>query len=316
MTMVVRTEVLNKLYGQTHAVKDLDLQVEAGEVYGFLGPNGAGKTTTLLMLLGMVEPTSGRVFMFGEEVKGLDTKLRSKIGVVPEHQSLYDEMTAWEYLSFFAQLYGVEQQDARIEQLLDYFDLLPHRNTRLGAYSHGMRQKVNICRGLLHDPDFLILDEPVLGLDPASVRLVRDLVLSQKKNGKTALISSHMLSEIEKTADRVGIMSEGQLVAEGTIEQVTNAIGGVSAIEIELEELNPTILERLLSLPVILGVDERGTKLIVQVEDIQSARSAVSKVISESGGVILNFESRGPDLEEAFLAITQGHVDRLKEEVG
>ena len=130
--MVVQTEGLCKQYGQTTAVRELNLKVRKGEVYGFLGPNGAGKTTTILMLLGLVKPTRGKVMIFGEQVEGLETKLRARIGVVPEHQSLYDEMTATEYLNLFCHLHHVQDSRKRISELLEYFDLHPFRNVRLG----------------------------------------------------------------------------------------------------------------------------------------------------------------------------------------
>jgi ABC-type multidrug transport system ATPase subunit len=313
--VVIQTKNLCKQYGSLQAVKDLNLGIQAGEVYGFLGPNGAGKTTTILMILGMLPPTSGKVTVFGEEVKGLETQSRARIGVVPEHQSLYDEMTAEEYLDFFCNLHGIADSKVRIGEMLEYFGLLPYRNTRLGEYSHGMRQKVNISRGLLHDPDLLILDEPVLGLDPASVRLVRDLILSEKKRGKTVLISSHLLSEIEKTADRVAIMSEGELVMEGPIEKVIAAIGGENVLEIELEQIPSMVSEKLRRIPTVLSVSEHGKRLLVQVESLQEARSLVSRVITESGGTIISYATRGPDLEDAFLAITQSHVERMRERV-
>ena len=189
-----------------------------------MGPNGAGKTTTILMLLGIVPPTSGEIFVLGQKVAGLDARLRTRIGVVPEHQSLYDDMTAWEYLTFFSSLRGVSNPKSRVSELLEYFDLLPYRDVRLGEYSHGMRQKVNIIRGVLHDTELLILDEPVMGLDPLGVRQVRDLILAQRERDKTVLISSHILSEIEKTADRVGIMNKGRLVAEDLVDNIVKAV--------------------------------------------------------------------------------------------
>ena len=314
--MVVQTEGLCKQYGQTTAVRELNLKVRKGEVYGFLGPNGAGKTTTILMLLGLVKPTRGKVMIFGEQVEGLETKLRARIGVVPEHQSLYDEMTATEYLNLFCHLHHVQDSRKRISELLEYFDLHPFRNVRLGEYSHGMRQKINICRGFLHEPDLLILDEPVLGLDPASVRLVRDMILSEKAKGRTTLISSHMLSEIEKTADRVGIMSEGELVVEGSIEQVSATIGGRNILEVELAEVTPAMEENLRELEFVIDLQKINNTLNIQVENLQEARMAVSRRISDLGGTILSFGARGTDLEDAFLAITKSHIERLKEEIG
>ena len=179
-----------------------------------------------------------------------------------------------------------------------------------------MRKKINISRGFLHEPDLLILDEPVLGLDPASVRLVRDMILSEKGKGKTTLISSHMLSEIEKTADRVGIMSEGELVVEGSIEQVSATIGGRSVLEIELAEVTPTMEEKLRELEWVIDLQRINNMLRIQVENLEEARMVVSRRITDLGGTILGFGVRGTDLEDAFLAITKGHVERLKEEIG
>jgi ABC-2 type transport system ATP-binding protein len=225
-------------------------------------------------------------------------------------------MTAAEYLSFFCHLHHVQDPVNRISELLEYFELLRYRNVRLGEYSHGMRQKINICRGFLHQPDLLILDEPVLGLDPASVRLVRDMILSEKGKGRTTLISSHMLSEIEKTADRVGIMSEGELVVEGSIEQVSATIGGSNVLEVELAEVTPVMEEKLRELELVIDLQRIDNKLHIQVENLEIARMAVSRRISDLGGTILGFGVKGTDLEDAFLAITKGHVDQLKEEIG
>jgi ABC-2 type transport system ATP-binding protein len=290
--------------------------VEPGEVYGFLGPNGAGKTTTLLMLLGMVPPSSGTVRVLGREVRGLDPRLRARIGVVPEHQAPYDEMTGWEYLTLFCRLHGLADPAKHITPWLERFDLMPHRNVRLGEYSHGMRQKIGICRGFLHDPDLLIMDEPVLGLDPASVRQVRDLILAERERGKTTLVSSHVLSEIEKTADRVGILSEGKLVVEGPVGRITAAMEAVPELEIELDKPDATIGKRLRALSSVLGVSQRGRHLRVRVDNLEKARPAVSQLISQSGGTIVGFNTKRPDLEDAFLAITQGHVQRLRERTG
>jgi ABC-2 type transport system ATP-binding protein len=225
-------------------------------------------------------------------------------------------MTAGEYLHFFCQLQGVRDPEERLSELLEYFDLQSYRNVRLGQYSHGMRQKVNICRGFLHEPDLLILDEPVLGLDPASVRLVRDLILAEKGKGRTTLISSHMLSEIEKTADRVGIMSKGTLVAEGSIEQVSNTIGGGNILEVELEEVTPMMEEGLRELKCVVDLQKRDNELKIQVENLEEARLVVSRAITDLNGTILRFGVKATDLEDAFLAITEGHVTRLKEEIG
>lgn len=313
--MTIDIRGLNKRFGDLWAVRNLDLRIHKGEVFGFLGPNGAGKTTTILMILGMLNPSSGTIRVFGQEVNGIHKAIRSRVGVIPEHQSLYDDLTAWEYLHFFASLHGLSDPSDRITELLTQFSLMDNRGILLGEFSHGMRQKINICRGLLHNPDLLILDEPILGLDPASVRLVRDIVLGEKQAGKTVLISSHLLSEIEKTADRVGIMSNGELIREGSLDLITSAVEPITQLEIELLAASSAIIDRVNALSQVTQVETHGNRILVSVEDPQEARSIVSQTISDAGGTIVGFTVKSPDLEDAFLSITEQHVQRLKDQI-
>jgi len=172
---VIRTSNLGKRYGDFWAVRDLNLNVKAGEIYGFLGPNGAGKTSTILMVLGIIRPTTGKLTLFEEgDASRLD--IRRRIGVVSESQFFYPEMTMGEYLDFFGELYRVEGRKQRIMQLAERVDLAHVLDRRLGTFSRGMQQKVGFLRALLHEPELLILDEPVSGLDPMGIRQVRDLI--------------------------------------------------------------------------------------------------------------------------------------------
>ena len=177
--MILRASGLAKRYGATDAVRDLDLEVRRGEIYGFLGPNGAGKTTTLLMLLGIERPTAGTIELFGRAGPLDPFRDKPRIGVVGEQQYLYDDLSAWEYLLFFGALYRVERPEDRAQELLERLDLYEFRRLRARDFSRGMQQKLGLARALLHRPELLVLDEPVSGLDPHGIRQVREILTEE-----------------------------------------------------------------------------------------------------------------------------------------
>ena len=214
----IETSDLTKQYGDTVAVSGLDLAVEAGSVFGFLGPNGAGKTTTMRMLTGLVRPTRGRATVAGADVTGRDA-LRPHIGYLPEEPPLYDHATAYEQLDYAAGLRDLDPERARerTEHLLDRLDLPPaDASSRITDYSKGMRQKVAYVQAVLHEPDVVFLDEPTSGLDPRAARTLRELILDLADGGTTVFLSTHVLSVVEEVADDVGILYDGDLVAEGS----------------------------------------------------------------------------------------------------
>src|SRR5882724_10702020 len=199
------------------AVKDLNLKVQAGEVFGFLGPNGAGKTTTMNVLLGFVNPTSGAAFLFGVDVR--EPIARRRIGYLPELTYYYKFLTAEELLRFYARIFGIpgNQADQRIDQLLKLVELESARKRPIKTYSKGMQQRVGLAQALINNPDLLILDEPTSGLDPLGRMKVREIIQRLKNEGKTVLFSSHELGEVETVCDRVAIMNAGELKTEGRV---------------------------------------------------------------------------------------------------
>jgi ABC-2 type transport system ATP-binding protein len=226
---VIEVEGLSKRFGSRLAVDGLNLTASAGEIYGFLGPNGAGKTTTIRMLLGILEPDQGAVRICGETVRRGDRAGRMLIGAVSEIQYLYGDMSCGEYLGFFARLYGVAAAAARVAETLAAVGLADRTDDRAIALSKGLQQKLGLARALLHDPPVLILDEPVSGLDPHGIREVREIICRERDKGRLVFLSSHVLSEIERTADRIGIIRQGKLVYEGPV-------AGVAAQHGSLEE--------------------------------------------------------------------------------
>lgn len=308
---MIRTENLTKEYDGFKAVDNLNLDVKEGEIYGFLGPNGAGKTTTILMLLGILRPTRGRIYLLEEELTKNFLSLKGRIGVVSEKQYLYKEMTAGEYLDFFADLYGVKDKKKKIDQLLKSVSLLEVKNRKLGAFSRGMQQKLGFARALLHDPELLLLDEPVSGLDPTGIKQIRNLIEKENKKGRTIFISSHLLSEVEKLCREVAIINEGKLLAEDTMENLRKKLSKTVELEIELSQAKEEITKALSSFDFIQGIKQRENLLTLRVKSDQDYRAPISETISRQGGIVLGIKVKEMSLEEAFITITQKNISLL-----
>jgi ABC-2 type transport system ATP-binding protein len=202
------------------AVRDLDLRIEAGEVYGLLGPNGSGKSTTLKIILGLVSPTRGRTAIFGRDSRLV--KSRAAVGFLPENPYFYKYLTGEETLAFFGRLCGMHGRrlKERIDELLDLVGLTSARDRRLGTYSKGMLQRIGLAQALVNKPKLVVLDEPTAGVDPAGSREIRDLIVDLKKQGITVLLSSHLLTQAQEICDRVGILANGVLVREGRLDEL------------------------------------------------------------------------------------------------
>jgi ABC-2 type transport system ATP-binding protein len=202
------------------AVRDLDLRVEAGEVYGLLGPNGSGKSTTLKIILGLVSPTRGRSEIFGRDSSRVDS--REAVGFLPENPYFYKYLSGEETLRFFGKLGGLNgaRLRQRIDELLDLVGLTNARKRRLGTYSKGMLQRIGLAQALIHEPKLVVLDEPTAGVDPAGSRDIRDLIVDLKKRGITVLLSSHLLAQVQEICDRIGILANGMLVRQGRLEEL------------------------------------------------------------------------------------------------
>ena len=221
------------------AVRDLNLRIESGEVYGLLGPNGSGKSTTLKMILGLVTPTRGRAEIFGCDSTEVAT--RRSVGFLPESPYFYKFLTGAETLRFFVKLCGLSGWDLRdrVQELLDLVGLTEARNQRLGTYSKGMLQRIGLAQALINEPALLVLDEPTAGVDPAGSRDIRNLIVDLKKRGVTVLLSSHLLEQVQEICDRVGILAKGALVREGHLDELL-------AIEDQTELILENASDRLL----------------------------------------------------------------------
>jgi ABC-2 type transport system ATP-binding protein len=221
---MIKLEHVTKVYGTKTAVAELDLEVAAGELFAFLGPNGAGKTTTIKMMCGLLFPSAGRVLIGGFDMQREGDRARPLLSYVPDQPYLYEKLTGREFLQFIADMYGLAAEHARerISEVIDLFELEPFVDELTERYSHGMRQRTVFAAALVHEPKVLIVDEPTVGLDPRSVRQLKDLLRRQANQGTTVFLSSHSLDVVEELADRMAIINHGRLVGCGTLAALRN----------------------------------------------------------------------------------------------
>lgn len=309
----LQTQHLTKRFGGFTAVQDLNLSLQPGESYGFLGPNGAGKTTTLMMLLGVWRPTRGTVLINGQPVGRSAFDLKSRIGVVAEYQSFYEEMSAWEYLMFFGRLFEVEHPEARAEALLERVDLSEWKDVLIGGYSTGMKKKLGFVRALLHAPELLILDEPVSGLDPFGIVQVRELLLAEQAAGCTLLISSHILSEVERTVDRVGIIANGRLLVEDTMENLRGEVSAARKLHLAFAAISEAALAELRAKPYVRNLEVEDGRITLWVEAGVDPRADIGAFILAHDLVVLEMKQEEISLEEAFITITENNLHQLTE---
>jgi ABC-2 type transport system ATP-binding protein len=299
MGAVITAEGLTKFYGKTLGIEDVDLEVRRGEIFGFLGPNGAGKSTTIRLLLDFIRPTRGRCAVLGLDSKARSVDIHRRVGYVPGDLSMYEKMTARELLTYFASLRALEGlgvAEAVAERLR--LDL----DQRIRSYSSGNRQKVGLVQAFMHEPELLVLDEPTNGLDPLVQQEFYRLVFEAKAQGRTVFLSSHILPEVERIADRVGIIRSGRLVV---VEQVA-ALKAKAVRKLEMRFAAAVPVDEFSRLPSVLEArsEDGGAVVTVTVE------GSVDPVIKAAAGhEVVNLVTHEGDLEEAFLAYYESEED-------
>jgi ABC-2 type transport system ATP-binding protein len=302
---MIDVENLTKRFDGRSVLSNLTFHVADGEVFGYLGPNGAGKTTTLRILLGLLNPTSGRATVGGSDL-GTNDHLRSRVGVLLEGNGLYERMTATENLAYYAELYGVGDRDRKIRELLKAFGLDARRDDRVGTYSTGMKRRLGLARAVIHDPDVLFLDEPSAGLDPEAQRMVRDLVLGlSRREGTTVFLNSHDLDEVERVCTSVAILRAGELVAHDTIEHLRSRSAS-AIVEIVLSEGSDTeqASELVRSLDFVADCQRSSAGVEVTLAD-ESRSDAVLRLLLDSGIGIREVKRSSRSLEDIYLEIVR-----------
>ena len=301
---MIKTENLTKVYNGNKAVDSLNLEIAEGDVFGFLGPNGAGKSTTILMLVGMIEPTEGKCIINDIEVARNPLKVKEIIGYLPEDVGFYGDMTAEQNLDYFARFYATmdaSERKKRIDELLELVQLASV-SQKVGGYSRGMNQRLGLARALLNDPEVLFLDEPTANLDPEGVFQYRELIKQLSDEGKTIFVSSHILAEVSKVCNTIGIISKGTLIARGTLEELKNEFCRVGT------ENQRIIVETIEPLPEIehediISAEYSETKRKVIIEAKSDLRDYVSSRLFEKGVKIKEMRMEEPTLEDVFLSV-------------
>ena len=264
---IIEAEGLTRRFNSFTAVDHLNFEVREAEVFGLLGPNGAGKTTTIRILTCLISPSEGSARVLGYDIRRDSLKVRQNIGILTENPSLYERLTAFENMDFFAEAYGlsdVGEKRSRIRELLDFFELWERRNDKVATFSKGMKQKLAIARSLIHDPPVLFLDEPTAGLDPESSRGIRDLIakLSQREK-HTILLCTHHLEDAEKLCSRVMIINRGKGVIVGTPDELRDRVAGQPVLEVALKEVNEKIVDAVRRLKGVKEVNAKNSSLLM-----------------------------------------------------
>ena len=300
---MIKTEDLTKEYNGNKAVDGLNLEIEEGDVFGFLGPNGAGKSTTILMLVGMIEPTEGKCIINDIEVARNPLKVKEIIGYLPEDVGFYGIMTAEQNLDYFARFYAMDanERKKRIEELLELVQLASV-SQKVGGYSRGMTQRLGLAKALLNDPKVLFLDEPTANLDPEGVFQYRELIKQLSDEGKTIFVSSHILSEVSKVCNTIGIISKGTLIARGALEELKNELGRVGAenLRIIVETVEPM---HGITHEDIINAEYSESKNRVIIESKSDIRDYISSCLFEKGVKVKEMRMEEPTLEDVFLSV-------------
>ncbi len=300
---VIEARNLTKQYGNFTAVRDLNLTVQAGEVFGLLGPNGAGKTTTILMLLGLTEPTRGQVRVLGLDPTRHPLSVKARVGYLPDQVGFYDDLTARENLSYIARLNGLsgKELDRRVEEALERVHLSHVANQRVGTFSRGMRQRLGLADVLIKRPQLIIMDEPTQGLDPELARQFLDMILSLKQEKITILLSSHLLHQVQEVCDRVGLFHRGRMVLQGTVPDLARKVlGGAYLIRVHAEGDAEALQNALKKgVPQVTAVRLVSSNMY-EVEAQSDVRAEAAQAVVQAGGQLFGLSIQHQNLEEIY----------------
>jgi ABC-2 type transport system ATP-binding protein len=307
-TPLVSVENLSVSYGKTPAVKQLSFVIPRGEVFGFIGPNGAGKTSTIKVLATLQKPSSGRALVAGHDVVQSPQYVRRKIGYMPDFFGVYDDLTAREYLHFFAAAYQVEpsRRASVVRDVLALTDLSEKVDAPVDGLSRGMKQRLGLARVLLHDPDLLLLDEPASGLDPRARIEMRELLKELQGMGKTIIVSSHILHELSQFCTSIGIIEAGQMVAHGSLKDIYRALSLRRTIHIQLANPSLSLANSIREIAGVAGVEEHADRYGVQIREDELAPEDLLSAIHHLGGRVRMFQPDAMDMETAFMKLTEG----------
>ncbi len=313
---IIKVTNLKKKYGEFQAVNGVSFHVKQGEVFGFLGPNGAGKTSTINMMTGLSRPTGGHIIIDGMDgIKGIK-KIQKIIGIIPDENNLYDEMDGFDNLCFCASLYGMrkKEREKRAMELLEQFDLIKAGKRPFKAYSKGMKRKLTIAAGIIHNPKILFLDEPTTGIDVESAMQIRELILDLKKQGKTIFMTTHYIEEAERICDRIAFIVNGTIVKVGTLTELMKNVEGEHKIKLQLDGSIKDVKEELENHFANCRVEIPDEKSCFIISKERIALSPIFQLLDNKGISVYEAKEIKPSLEDVFVKITGIEASKLKKE--
>jgi len=311
MTPVVKIKNLFVNYGNLQAVKGISFEIPKGEVFGFIGPNGAGKSTTIKVLATLQQKFSADVVEInGIDVKKQPHKVRECIGYMPDFFGVYDNLTAREYLHFFAAAYQISliERESIIHDVLELTDLTSKVDSQVDSLSRGMKQRLALARVLLHDPDLLLLDEPASGLDPRARIEIRELLRALKEMGKTILISSHILHELSQLCTSVGIIETGEMVSMGSLEEIYQQLELKRIVHVQISNVTDKLALEIGNMPGVSNCEQQVDRFAIQLVEGESAIEDFDDHLVQAGARIRMFQPEAMDMETAFMKLTEGKI--------
>ena len=305
---VVSVNNLHVNYGKVHAVRGISFQIPKGEVFGFIGPNGAGKSSTIRVLATLQKKFDGLVRVNGTEVREDPDRVREMIGFMPDFFGVYEDLTSREYLHFFAAAYRLpkDRRESVVADVLELTDLTHKIDSPVDSLSRGMKQRLALARVLLHDPDLLLLDEPASGLDPRARIEVRELLKAMQEMGKTILISSHILHELAQLCTRIGIIEAGQLVAEGSLNEIFAQLSLKRVVHVQVVKPQQELVDDILKLPGIDSAELQTDRVAIRLREDELAVEDLHSELVNLGCKIRMFQPEAMDMETAFMKLTEG----------
>jgi len=302
---------LEKSYGSFKALNGLDLEIEKGDIFGFIGPNGAGKSTTMKIVAGLLSADSGEVYVDNIDAIKENRKLKEKIGYMPDFFGVYDNITAIEYLEFYASIYGIVGEEAREigMDLLELVNLKDKHDSYVDGLSRGMKQRLCLARCLVHNPELLILDEPASGMDPKSRYEMKSILKNLKSMGKTIIVSSHILSELGEICNKIGIIKNGKIVCQGTVEEVTLMASGSAPVTIQVMEDEEKAVQIMRELPFVKSISLDEKKIVASIIGGEKETKDLLKTLVIRDIPVISFTKSVGNLEDVFIQITEGNIE-------
>ncbi|MBG9774690.1 ABC transporter ATP-binding protein [Brevibacillus laterosporus] len=305
---MIQTQNLSKRYGKFEALKNVNLSIQKGSVYGFIGPNGAGKSTTMMILATLLPATSGKAYVGGYDVEKEPKEVKQLLGYMPDFFGVYDNLKATEYLDFYARAYNIPARNRSnlVADLLDLVNLSNKADAYVDHLSRGMKQRLGLARCLVHSPEILILDEPASGLDPRARIEMREILKKLQGMGKTILISSHILPELAELCDEIGVIEKGQLIANGAVNEVSTETRGISIMQVKTLG-NVELAEQILhASPFVKRLDNKNSHFRFHFTGTPEEKVILLQQLIQANIPVTHFADSQENLEDVFLAITEG----------